>query len=81
MMSRLMLNLRDPKMTELYSGRTPQGAGPAEETTLPVVTSVFEHHSVVPTGKDDEDEDDELERDLYVPRPGEPESTITLGIV
>ncbi|KZP23493.1 FAD-binding domain-containing protein [Athelia psychrophila] len=53
-------------MAGLYSGRTPE-LGAEEATTLPVVTSVFEHHSIVPTTKDDED--DELERDLCIPRP------------
>lgn len=69
MMSRLMLNLRDPKMVDLYSGRTPE-LGAVETTTLPVVTSVFDHHSIVPTTKDDED--NELERDLCIPRSGGP---------
>ncbi|KZP23494.1 hypothetical protein FIBSPDRAFT_952015 [Athelia psychrophila] len=74
MMSRLMLNLRNPKMAGLYSGRTPE-LGAEEATTLPVVTSVFEHCSIVPTTKDDE-----LERDLCVPRPGEPESAISMAL-
>ncbi|KAF7984439.1 hypothetical protein HWV62_14516 [Athelia sp. TMB] len=59
MMSRLMLNLRDPAMADLYSGRTPQGD---VDTTLPVVTSVFDDHTIVRTAKSDED--DEPEQDL-----------------
>ncbi|KAF7969596.1 hypothetical protein HWV62_26827 [Athelia sp. TMB] len=59
MMSRLMLNLRDPAMADLYSGRTPQGD---VDTTLPVVTSIFDDHTIVRTAKSDED--DEPEQDL-----------------
>ncbi|KZP23262.1 hypothetical protein FIBSPDRAFT_293447 [Athelia psychrophila] len=61
MMSRLMLNLRDPRVIEAHSrsGRTTERAA---ETALPVLTSVFT-------------DDDERERETNTPIPDDIEMT------